>query len=142
MGRDDEWDIGVGLRRAVIHLLLWGAVCLAIWIGVVWLVTPWLDALPSRASGGSRLRSLVSTLIALPIAVLCIRLLYSKMLETAGFTSMVLSLLSSVTVWGVAVGGAAIAAMIRPPQTSTAMLWIGMGAIAMVWILYETFADR
>ena len=142
MGRDDDWDVGVGLRKAVIHLLLWGAVCLVIWIGVVWLVTPWLDALPSRASGGSRLRSLVSTLIALPIAVLCVRLLFTKMIEAAGFTSMVLSVISICAICGIAFGGAAIAAMIRPPQTSTAMLWIGMGGIAMVWILYETFADR
>ena len=142
MGRDDDWDIGVGIRKAVFHLLLWGAVCLVIWIGVVWLVTPWLDALPGDSRGTSRVRSLLCGLISLPIAVLCVRLLFTKMVEAAGFTSMVLSMLSIGAVWGIAVGGARIANAIRPPEVSTAMLWIGMGGIASVWILYETIADR
>ena len=139
---ETEWTLATGLRKAAIHLLIWSLICLAIWVVAVLAVTPLLEMLPDASRGARRLQGLVMLLGAGPVAWVCVRWLFEQMQESAGFGSLLLSALSIVFVWALALAGVIVANAIRTPQVDNGLFWVGLGAIATVWILYETYADR
>jgi hypothetical protein len=139
---ETEWTLATGLRRATIHLLIWSAVCLTIWIVAVLLITPLIEMLPEGGRGSRRIRGLVTLLAAGPMAWLCVRWVFEQMQESTGFNSLILSVSAVVSVWVIAFVGVIIANAIRKPQVGNGMLWIGLGGICTVWIVYETYADN
>jgi hypothetical protein len=139
---ESEWTVSTALRRAAVHLLLWSVVCLAVWTMLAWSITPVLDAIPGTARGSARARFVVSLIVVLPMAWLCMRQLYDQLTEVAGFNSLLLTVAACACVWGVAIGGLLIAQHIRKPVAGNGAMALALGLAATVWIVYETYADR
>jgi hypothetical protein len=139
---EHDWTLAKGVRRAVVHLLIWSLVCLVTWTVVVLITTPLLDAIPGQGTGISRARSIVSTVIALPMSWFCKRRLYEKLSEAAGFNSIQLLGMAYVCLWLIAFTGVMFAERINPPAVNNGMLWLRLGLAGSVWMAWEMFADR
>ena len=135
----DEWSIGIGLRRALVHLVIWGIAIAVAWGALLMVIAPWINQIPVRGRGVFLVYGLIA---ALP-GVAAGYLMFHRMQERAGFTSQVLSGLALVFVWGALVAGGVAADSLRSLEGGRGGLLIVMaGLIATVEIIYETFADR
>lgn len=142
MSNETEWTIGTGLRRAFMHLVIWSVICGLGWAAVLWVVTPWLNAIPDAGAASSRGRMLLYGLIGLPVAWGMTHLLYSRMVEAAGFSSAILSTAAIVAIVGATVGGVALAGQLRPLADGRDMLMcivVSFGAGLLV--IYEILTD-
>jgi hypothetical protein len=134
-----EWTIAIGLRRATFHLLGWSAALFPLWAGLVWLLTPWFNTLPTGRRGGLMW---IVFLIAAMCGWVAGRALWSPMLDRAGFVSRLLSLMATLFIAAIAVGGVWVADTYRP--LAGERLWltmIGFFVAAMYDVVMDTLTD-
>ncbi len=84
----EDWSIGIGLRRAVVHLVLWSIICAILWAAWLWLTTPVVNAILEAIPG--RPRRLTTMIMAAQVAPFCwifAKLLYDRMIERAASTA-------------------------------------------------------
>lgn len=136
--RNEEWSIGIGLRRAVVHLISWSVGIAIVWGVLLFAGAPWINQIPVRGRGVL----LVYSLIAASPGLAAGYLLFHQLQEKAGFTSLLLSGFAVAFTWGSFIAGALVADSFRSLDGGRrVMLIFAAGAIATVEIIYETFAD-
>ncbi|MHC4948939.1 MAG: hypothetical protein ACYTG1_11865 [Planctomycetota bacterium] len=106
---DDGWSPGRGLARATVRVLVRGAVSFVVLGGLLWLVTPALNALPAHWSQFA----LVAAVMTVPGFALGAAL-SRGLTEIAGFVSVVLTAVALAATWAVVVGVTAAARLLRP----------------------------
>ncbi len=123
----EPWSIAIGLRRAVLNELRWGAMFLAALTAVLWLASPALRHSP-------RLSMLLEIAVTVPVTWL----LWHRLVEAAGFLSAILVGIALTTIAIVALGSAAVASVIGPLDPAAAF---GFGAFlclfSFLWIIYD-----
>lgn len=137
----DEWTIGLGLRRAIIHELIWGIVCFAATAAILWIAAPWINQLMEEGPG-ARYRRWVLLLGGGVLAIPLLWLLWKRMLEAAGFTGWVVGCIGFVSIALVASGAALVARGAGPLHGNSAvMMTIAMIAVSGVSIVYDVLTD-
>ena len=140
---ETEWTIGVGLRRAAVHLLIWSIVSTIGWAAALWLLAPLINSIPDAMAPSNRVKGLVYAVIAVPAGAILAHVLHARMLDAAGFSSRVLSAISLIFIWAVAIGGTLTAIMFRPLRDNRdVVMYVSVGAIATIIVIYETLTDR
>jgi len=140
---DTEWTVGVGLRRAGVHLIMWSIVCTIGWAAALWLLAPLINSIPDATARSTRTGTLLYALIAVPAGGALAHVQHARMLDAAGFTSRLLSACSLMFIWATAIGGVLLVNLVRPLRDDRdAVMYISVGAIATVIVIYETLVDR
>lgn len=133
-----EWTVAIGLRRALVHLLIWSLVLLPLWAGFVWLLTPWFNWFPTGRRGSTFLISVMAAIPGWPAGLV----LWNWMLDRAGFTSRLLSVAATICILGVAAGGALVSDVYRPLDgTRLGAAIFGFAAAAMYKVVWDTLTD-
>ena len=124
----EQWNLGIGLRRAVVHLAIWSLLCGAAWTAAAYAATPFLNRYSARAF------SLPSAAFGAVIGWALMR----RLADVAGFAGWFLAFLAFVFAAATIVGGMTIVDVLRPLNTGV-MFYIGgptcIGALAVIlWL--------
>ncbi len=121
------WSIGLGLRRAVLYELRWGALCFVALTAILWLASPLFNF-------GPRLSIPLGLGAAFPVCWL----LWHRLVEAAGFLSAILVVVGSITITLAALGSAALVSAAGPVESAPAFgFGAGLCVASVLWIIYD-----
>ncbi len=137
----EEWTPAHGLRRGVLHELVWGAVCAAVIAAVLAVATPSLNEIPVviEEIGIFGLQSgILVLMIAVGLSLPAIWLMWKRLQVTAGFTGALLGALAVISIAAAASVGALLASALGNLDGGVAIACaLAIPAICFVWIAYD-----
>jgi hypothetical protein len=135
--RPGEWTVGVGIRRALVAIVMRSALVLPFWAGFVWLLAPIVNAFPFSifAMGG------VAVLFIVP-GVAIGHVVSRRLNDIAGAQSYLFTIMAVVCEIAVAMGGVEIAQIWRPLPQWADFIAMTATAYAALWTWRNThFAE-
>ncbi len=128
----------IGLRRALLHELLWGTLCAGLLGAILWVAAPVLNMAAALPSRGRVLAAVAGAVVSAPI----IWILWRVVQEKAGFNGAILGAIAWFTISGVAVAGASLACW-RGPLTASAALLVAVGIMftGLIAVIYDVLTD-
>ncbi len=137
----EEWTPARGLRRGVLHELVWGAVCAAVTAAVLAVATPSLNEIPEviKQIGIFGLQSgIVVLMIAIGLSLPAIWLMWKRLQVTAGFAGALLGALAVISIAAAAGVGALLASRLGTLDGGMAIACaVTISAICFAWIAYD-----
>lgn len=134
----DEWTPAEGLKRAAIALLARCAICLLCWLGLVWLVTPFVNELPNY------------WLVWVGIATVMVipgfgtgYFIGRRLNEIAAMQSLIVTIGAALCAWIAIIGGMQAAHALRPlGEWQAYYMTVSSGVFATLIIAKMTMLDE
>ncbi len=144
-GQRERWTPGIGLRRGLVHQLIWGTVCTVVVAACLALASPALNEVPVvwEEIGIFGIQTTLLVLgVAAVLSVPVLWLLWKRLQTAAGFTGALLGAVAVITIGVVAGAGAVLATAIGDLDGRMGLaVALAMSAICLGWIYYEVATD-
>jgi hypothetical protein len=123
---DDDWNIGIGIRNALVYLVIWSVVLGAVWTAAVYFVAPVINTIgPGR--------------LLIPAAALGMGIgwvLVRGLTEVAGFSGFIPMILAFAFAVALVLGGVIVVDLVRPLPTGTGFYVGGPAAIGACVVIF------
>ncbi len=134
---EPRWTFSQGLSRMMRSLLIRAAIVLPAWVGLLYLMTPWVNNATAQMVGRSTGR--FHGIFVLPGAVIGAVIAW-RLVEAAGFAHWIVTTLGIAFAVATIAAGVALADAMQPIDTPLPVIVV-TSLVALIWIGRQTMMD-
>ncbi len=132
-----RWTFSQGLLRMMRTLLIRAAIVLAAWVGLLYLMTPWINSATANVTG--RLVGRFYGIFILPGVVIGAVMAW-RLVEAAGFAHWIVTAIGIAFAIAAIAAGVALAHAMQPINAPLSVIMV-TSIVAALWIGRQTLRD-